>query len=100
MPSVRPARSRHFPSSTSASGLLQRYLNLVRKLADGEIYLLLAAHGPQKARPRISTSARRRQGLSVLLRSWQLPGFVIASVKETPSETVYTASSRALPALK
>src|SRR5688572_26400593 len=41
------------------------------------------AHGPQKATPRISTSARRGQGLSVLLRTWQRPGFVVASVKNT-----------------
>src|SRR5918995_2892956 len=40
------------------------------------------AHGPQKATPRISTSALRGQGLSVLLRTWQGPGFV-TSVKET-----------------
>src|SRR5215217_2834500 len=39
------------------------------------------AHGPQKATPRISTSARRGQGLCVLLRTWQGPGFV-TSVKE------------------
>src|SRR5829696_4485000 len=38
--------------------------------------------GPQKATPRISTSAVRGQGLSVLLRTWQ--GSCFASVKETP----------------
>src|ERR671921_2906491 len=44
----------------------------------------LRAHGPQKATPRISTSALRGQGLSVLLRTWQRPGFV-TSVNE-PSD--------------
>jgi transposase len=42
------------------------------------------AHGPQKATPRISTSALRGQGFPVLLCTWQWPGFAIASVKETP----------------
>src|ERR671921_1558949 len=41
----------------------------------------LRAHGPQKATPRISTSALRGQGLCVLLRTWQSPGFV-TSVNE------------------
>src|SRR5215210_2803602 len=40
------------------------------------------AHGLQKATLRISTSARRGQGLSVLLRTWQGPGIVFVSVKE------------------
>src|SRR5215210_2470664 len=40
------------------------------------------AHGSQKATPRISTSARRGQGLSVLMRTWQGTCFVFASVKE------------------
>src|SRR5215210_6553455 len=43
------------------------------------------AQGPQKATPRISTSAVRGQGLSVLLRTWQGSAFVIASLKETPA---------------
>ena len=38
------------------------------------------AHGPQKATPRTSTAARRGQGLSVLLRTWQAAG-IAASVK-------------------
>jgi hypothetical protein len=44
----------------------------------------LRAQGPQKATPRISTSARRGQGSSALMLTWQDPGFVAASVKETP----------------
>ena len=43
------------------------------------------AHGPQKATPRISTSALRGQGLSVQMRTWQGPCFVAASVKEISS---------------
>src|SRR5215210_3967077 len=44
---------------------------------------MLPAHGPQKPTPRITTSARWRQGLSVLIRTWQGPScFVIASIKE------------------
>ena len=39
------------------------------------------AHGPQNATLRSSTSARRGQGLSVLLRTWQGPDFV-TSVNE------------------
>ena len=38
---------------------------LVRKLADGKYASCLRAHGPQKATPKISTSALRGQGLSV-----------------------------------
>src|SRR5215210_7664434 len=40
------------------------------------------AHGSQKATPRISTSTRRGQGLSVSMRTWQGTCFVFASVKE------------------
>src|SRR5918995_2057831 len=74
-----------FLSSTTASGLLWR------SRASSYVSSPMAkytscwrAHGPQKATPKISTSARRRQGLSVLLRTWQRPGFV-TSVKE-PSD--------------
>src|SRR5919112_4318469 len=48
----------------------------------------LRAHASQKSILRISTSARREQGLSVLLRTWQGPGFVVASVKEAPVRNV------------
>src|SRR5687767_2703776 len=41
------------------------------------------AHASQKGIPRISTSARPRQGLSVLLRTWQDPGVLSASLKRT-----------------
>src|SRR5829696_1560329 len=41
------------------------------------------AHASQKGMPRISTSARPRQGLSVLLRTWQGPGVLAASFKRT-----------------
>src|SRR5918993_1583301 len=41
------------------------------------------AHASQKGIPRISTSARRRQGLSVLLRTWQDPDVLVASLKRT-----------------
>ena len=57
-------------------------LILVRKLAEAKYASCWRAHGPQKATPRISTSARRGQGFSVLLRTWQGPGFV-TSVKKT-----------------
>src|ERR671910_3465513 len=71
-----------FLSSTTASVLLPR------SRASSYVSSPMAkytscwrAHGPQKATPKISTSARRRQGLSVLLRTWQCPGFV-TSVNE------------------
>src|SRR5215208_6171444 len=41
------------------------------------------AHASQKGIPRISTSARPRQGLSVLLRTWQDPDVLGAWVKST-----------------
>ena len=41
------------------------------------------AHGPQKATPRISMTARRGQGLSVMLRTWHCAG-IFASVKKAP----------------
>src|SRR5829696_1150396 len=83
MLSVLSVHSCRFLSSTSASGLLRRsrassccVSSPMAKYAS-----CWRAHGPQKATPRISTSARRGQGLCVLLRTWQGPGFV-TSVKE------------------
>jgi len=80
-----PVRHRRFLSSTTASALLRRsrassccVSSPIAKYASCR-----RAQGPQKATPRISTSALRGQGLSVLLRTWQRPGFVTASVKET-----------------
>src|SRR5918995_2849543 len=71
-----------FLSSTTASGLLQRSRSSSCVSSPMAKYTsCLRAHGPQNATPRISTSARRRQGLSVLLRTWQVPGFV-TSVNE------------------
>jgi hypothetical protein len=81
--SVLPARSRRFISSTSASGLLRRSRPSSCVSSPMAKYTSCwRAHGPQKATPRISTSARRGQGLSVLLRTWQDPCFVVTSVKE------------------
>src|SRR5918995_2631300 len=85
MPSILPARSRRFLSSTSASGLLRRSRSSSCVSSPMAKYDSCSrAHGPQKATPRISTSALRRQGLVVLLRTWQGTGFVAASIKETP----------------
>src|SRR5918993_2358210 len=83
MPSVLPARSCRFLSSTSVSGLLRRSRSSSCVSSPMAKYASCwRAHGPQKATPRISTSALRRQGLSVLLRTWQDPCFVVTSVKE------------------
>jgi hypothetical protein len=54
------------------------------ELADGEVRLLLAGARPQKATPRISTAARRGQGLTVSLRTWHRGG-IVAPVKRAPS---------------
>src|SRR5829696_5304020 len=84
MVSFTPARSRRIIFSPSASALPRR-----RCVSSSSVSSPMAkyascwrAHGPQKATPRISTSARRGQGLCVLMCTWQGPGFVIASVKE------------------
>src|SRR5215211_8451515 len=82
IPSVLPAPSRRFFSSTSASGLLRRSRSSSCVSSPIAKYASCwRAHSPQKATPRISTSALRGQGLSVLLRTWQGPGFV-TSVNE------------------
>jgi hypothetical protein len=78
------SRSLRILESASASGLLRRLCFPRVSSPMAKYASCWRAHGPQKGTPRISTSALRGQGLSVLLRTWQGPGFVIASVKETP----------------
>src|SRR5215216_6746060 len=84
MPSVLPARSRHILFSASASDLLRR--SCVSSCVSSPMAKYAScsrAHGPQKATPRISTTAGRGQGLFVLLRTWHGTP-IIASVKKTP----------------
>src|SRR5215204_6625179 len=71
-------RSRRILSSASTSGPLRRSRAFSCCISSpmAKYASCLRAQGPQKATPRISTSARRGQGLSVLLRTWQGPGFV------------------------
>src|SRR5215212_330985 len=85
MPSLLPTRSRRILSSASASSLLRKPCVFSCVSSPMTKYASCwRAHGPQKATPRISTSARRGQGFPVLLCTLQWPGFAIASVKETP----------------
>ena len=87
MPAMPPPvsfRSLRILESASASGLLRRLCFPRVRSPMAKYASCWRAHGPQNATPRISTSALRGQGLSVLLRTWQSPDFVIASVKETP----------------
>src|SRR5215211_341303 len=82
MPSLLPSRSCRFLSSTSASVLVWRSRPSSCVSSPMAKYSSCwRAHGPQKATPRISTSARRGQGLCVLMRTWQGSCFV-TSVKE------------------
>src|SRR5215217_6753768 len=82
MPSLLPVCLCRFLSSTSASVLLRRSRPSSCVSSPMAKYpSCWRAHGPQKATPRISTSARRGQGCSVLLRTWQGPD-TIASVKK------------------
>src|SRR5215218_7928047 len=84
MPFLLTARSRRILSSASASGLLpKRCASSCVSSPMAKYASCSRAHASQKGIPRISTSARPRQGLSVLLRTWQGPGCVIASVKRT-----------------
>ena len=78
------SRSRRSLSSTSASGLLRRLCFPSVSSPMAKYASCWRAHGPQKATPRISTSARRGQGLCVLMRTWQGASFVVASGKRTP----------------
>jgi hypothetical protein len=78
------SRSLRILPSTSASSLLRKPCVFSCVSSPMTKYASCwRAHGPQKATPRISTSALRGQGFPVLLRTWQWPGFAIASVKET-----------------
>src|SRR5215210_1068523 len=87
--SVLPARSRRILSNASASDLLRRSRASSCVSSPMAKYASCwRAHAPQKATPRISTSARRRQGLSVLLRTWQVPNFVVSSGKRTLIRTL------------
>src|SRR5215207_8639205 len=45
------------------------------------------AHCSQKGTPQISTTARRRQGRSVLLPTWHCPSFFVASIFSKSSTT-------------
>src|SRR5215212_10207141 len=89
MPSVLSARSRRILFNASARALLRRPRASSSCVSSpmAKYASCSRAHGPQKGIPRISTSAPRRQGLSVLLRTWQGTCFVIASVKEIPCPT-------------
>src|SRR5215218_2596888 len=88
MVSFTPARSCRMIFSASASALLRRPSVSSCVSSPMAKYACCSwAHAPQKATPRISISARRGQGLSVLLRTWQGAGFVIASVNEIPYPT-------------
>src|SRR5215207_2951477 len=89
MPSLLPVCPCRFLSSTSASVLLRRSRASSCVSSPMAKYASCwRARGPQKATPRISTSARRRQGLSVLLRTWQVPDFVVSSGKRTLVRTL------------
>src|ERR687894_1723884 len=46
------------------------------------------AHRSQKGTPRISTTARRRQGRSVLLPTWHSPSFVASVFSKSSTTTV------------
>src|SRR5215210_5987231 len=84
MPPLPPARARRILSSASASGLLRRpRVSSCVSSPMAKYASCSRAHGPQKGIPRMSTSARREQGLSVLLRTWQDPGVLVASLKRT-----------------
>src|SRR5215207_6183532 len=84
MVSFTPARSRRIIFNASASALPRRTCVFSSCVSSpmAKYASCWRAHSPQKGTPRISTSARRGQGLSVLLRTWQGLGLVFASVKE------------------
>src|SRR5215211_8222797 len=84
MVSFSPTRSRRIIFTAPASALPRRTCVSSSCVSSpmAKYTSCSRAHGPQKATPRIPTSALRGQGLSVLLRTWQDPGFV-TSVKET-----------------
>src|SRR5918995_5280720 len=83
MPSVLTVRPRCILSSVSASDMPRSPFAFSCVSSPMAKYAFCWwAHGSQKATPRISTSARRGQELSVLMRTWQGTCFVFASVKE------------------
>src|SRR5919107_5136320 len=85
MPLLSPVRSRRILPSASPSALRLRPRSSSCVSSPMAKYAACwRAQGPQKPTPRISTSARRGQGLSVRLRIWQGPAFVVASVKDAP----------------
>ena len=78
-----PARSRLILSSASASALLLRpCVSSCVSSPMAKYASCSRAHAPQKAMPRIFTTARWGHGLSVLLRTWHCTG-IVASVKKT-----------------
>src|SRR5215204_4380415 len=78
-----PARSHRIIFRAAASGLLRRSRSSSCVSSPMAKYASCSrAHGPQKATPRISTTARRWQGLSVLLRTSHGTN-IFASLKET-----------------
>src|SRR5215207_623012 len=84
MPFLLTARSRRILSSASASGLPRKPCATSCVSSPIAKYASCSqAHASQKGIPRISTAARRGQGLSVLLRTWQDPGVLGASFKRT-----------------
>src|SRR5919112_1531740 len=78
------SRSRRILSSTSASGLLRKLCLPSVSSPMAKYTSCVRAHGSQKDTPRISTTALREQWASALMPTWQDPGFVVTSVKETP----------------
>src|SRR5215216_7234482 len=76
--SFTPARSRRIIFRAAASGSLRRPCFSCESSPMEKYASCWRAHGSQNATPRISTSARRGQGFSVLLRTWQRPGLVIS----------------------
>jgi hypothetical protein len=85
MPSELPACTRLILSSASAGASLRKsYPSSCVSSPMAKYTSCWRAHGPQKAKPQISTSARRGQGFSVLLRTWRGVGF-LASFKQQPA---------------
>src|SRR5215210_6671662 len=88
MPSVLPAPPRRILFSASASALPQGPSDSSCVSSPMAKYSSCSlAHGPQKATPRISSSARRGQGLAVLLRTWHATG-IGALLNKPPSYEV------------
>jgi hypothetical protein len=78
------ALSRRILSSASASGLRRKSCASSCVSSPMAKYASCSrAHASQKGIPRISSTARWRHGLCVLLRTWQYPGVLVAWVKRT-----------------